>query len=69
MGPLTFLESITEVPGKSLKLANCLAFLTLSQATIIMAEAITTIQMQKKLHKSPGIALTTYHSQRIQTSW
>ena len=55
--PFTLLESITKVQetGKSLKWANCLpsffivlSSLSVSQASTIMAEAITTIQMQKK---------------------
>ena len=57
MGPLNLLESIAEVTdGKSLKQANCLSsdffFLssvsvTVSQASTIMAEAITMIQTRK----------------------
>ena len=55
--------------GKSLKRANRLASdflsfllssLTLSQASTILTEAITTIQTCKKQHKSLDFALTTY---------
>ena len=61
--------------GKSLKWANRLSsdFLLLSsvsvtvrQASMIAAEAITT-KNREKYHKSPGIALTTYRSQRTRT--
>ena len=79
-GPLTFLESIAEVPdrrvtktGKSSIFWLSSFFLssvsvTVSQASTITAKAITTIQMRKKKqHKSQGIALTTYCYCRTQT--
>ena len=74
-GSLTLLESIPEIPDRQVPKTRIssifwlLSSFIVSQASKIMAEAIPTFQTQKKTrHKSLGIVLTTYRSQRTRTS-
>ena len=79
-GPLTLLESVTKVPdrqvaetGKSSIFWLLSVFLSasLSHASMITVEAITTIQTRKKQHKSLSTVLTVYrsHSTRTILQW